>query len=128
MSKEHPAILYIGSAGDGEALREAAALQGWHVFLPATLHAALGMYMVYMPDACVIDMTANPVLVGEVYLHLRSVNAQPMILLAPSWTLEAGEPTLVLPASTPADALLEVLAELLGTAAHEPLVAFPAVL
>ena len=73
-------ILYVGELAAGEALATAAEANGHYVYLPHTTMQALGMYITYMPHVIVIDMeTANA---QEVYEHLRSVDAQPMVLLS----------------------------------------------
>jgi len=82
MSMEHPNILYVGDIERGRALYAAAGERDWYVYLPADMWEALTMYTFYFPDVIVIDAAARYTLAQEVYFHLRSVNAQPMLILA----------------------------------------------
>ncbi|MDL1900201.1 hypothetical protein FBR02_05475 [Anaerolineae bacterium CFX9] len=83
-------MLYVGDAEAGERIAQDAQAHGdWAYIAPETL-TALGMYITYMPNVTVIDAQAPHA--AEVYQHLRSIDAAPIILLtddqrAPSWAL-----------------------------------------
>jgi hypothetical protein len=79
MSKENPNVLYIGADEADGARLTMAAPHTWSIHLPTKLMQALGMYIWYVPDVTVIDMCA-PYAV-DVYQHLRTVDADPIILL-----------------------------------------------
>jgi hypothetical protein len=72
-------ILYIGEREAGLALSDAIQQRGGFVYLPENLMQALGMYVTYFPHITVIDM--QTAWAQEVYAHLRSVDAQPLVLL-----------------------------------------------
>lgn len=72
-------ILYIGEREAGEALAARVEQDGGFVYLPESLMQALGMYITYFPDMVVIDMSLS--YAQEAYDHLRSVDAEPIILL-----------------------------------------------
>lgn len=86
MSTEHPNILYIGDIERGHALEIAAETHGSYVHLAEDVMDALGMYVVYLPDVIIIDAVHRYTLAQEVYMHLRSVDAKPMLVLANSET------------------------------------------
>lgn len=83
-------MLYVGDAESGERFAQDAQAHGdWAYVAPETL-TALGMYITYMPSVTVID-THEPH-AAEVYNHLRSIDAGPMVLLsddqrAPAWAI-----------------------------------------
>jgi DNA-binding response OmpR family regulator len=81
MSFEHPNILYIGDGEQGGALAQAVESLGWQVFTPATTLDALATYITLVPDIIMIDRVARPVFATEVYHHLRSIEARPLLLL-----------------------------------------------
>lgn len=81
MSVQHPNILYVGDSEAGHALAKTIAPLGWFIFVPEDTLAALAMYVTYAPDIAVIDAAARPVFAAEVYHHLRSVEARPLLVL-----------------------------------------------
>lgn len=87
MSLQHPLILYVGDAQAGQALQDAVQNAGWWVYQPTETLEALGMYVTYMPDVVVINAATQPDFTGEVYEHLRSVDARPLLVLTddPAW-------------------------------------------
>lgn len=72
-------IMYVGEREDGEALAAQIDAQDGYVYLPENMMQALGMYITYFPDVIVIDMQLP--YAQEVYHHLLSVDAKPIILL-----------------------------------------------
>ena len=98
-------ILYIGKPEQGQALAAAASSQNSYVYLPASLMDALGMYITYFPDIVVIDMAVE--YAQEAFDHLRSVDAEPLVLIG-------GKPVrstsvYALPSNISTDALLRAL-------------------
>jgi DNA-binding response OmpR family regulator len=81
MSVKYPMILYVGEMAQGQALAQTVARQGWHVFAADDTLGALGLYITYVPDIIVIDAAARPLLATEVFHHLRSVEARPLLVL-----------------------------------------------
>jgi hypothetical protein len=69
--------LYIGS--DASKVSDALRAEGGWVYHADTLMKALGMYISYMPQVIIIDACAP--YAEEAYMHLRSVDAHPIILL-----------------------------------------------
>ncbi|MBZ0296051.1 MAG: hypothetical protein K8L99_26055 [Anaerolineae bacterium] len=82
MSFQHPNILYVGGQDTGRAFAQAVKKANWWVHLPTETLEALGMYITYMPDIIVIDLTEQPELTQSVYEHLQSIEASPMLVLA----------------------------------------------
>lgn len=79
MTLQEMLILYVGESDDGEAVRAAAALAGGCVHLPDHMLQALGMYITYLPNVIIIDSAVS--YGDEVLMHLRSVDARPILLL-----------------------------------------------
>jgi hypothetical protein len=84
-------VLYIGDVERGRAFTAAAERGGWHVFLPADLLEALGMYLFYYPQVIIIDSLNQPLLAAQAYQHLRSVQAAPIIRLTDAPGAQADE-------------------------------------
>jgi hypothetical protein len=72
-------ILYIGEREAGQALSDVIQRLGGFVYTPENLMQALGMYITYFPHVTVIDM--QTAWAKDVYDHLRSVDAAPLLLL-----------------------------------------------
>lgn len=101
-------ILYIGEREAGEALAARAEAESGYVYLPDSLMQALGMYITYFPDVVVIDMSL--LYAQEVYDHLRSVDAEPIILLTDEYVRSMS--VITLPRGSSAEALLEAIERL----------------
>ena len=80
MSQEYPNVLYVGDYERGQVLQAKA--RGWHVYLPQDTLEALAMHVFYCPDITVIDTVARCHTGTEVYFHLRSAQARPLLILA----------------------------------------------
>lgn len=79
-TQEHaPYVLFVGETDTARALLNAMVPQGGYVYHPQSLMETLGMYITMMPRVIVIDTCAP--FASDVYLHLRSVDARPIILL-----------------------------------------------
>ncbi len=98
-------ILYIGNPEKGQALAAVAATQNSYVYLPETLMDALGIYIMFFPDVVVIDMSMD--FAQQAFDHLRSVDAQPLVLLTNERSREASVYTL--PPHISAEALVDAL-------------------
>ncbi|HLU10069.1 MAG TPA: hypothetical protein VK003_10420 [Oceanobacillus sp.] len=72
-------LMYVGKAEQGESLRAAAELDGGAVYLPEHMMQALGMYITYLPNVIVVDSAVS--YSEDVIMHLRSVDARPILLL-----------------------------------------------
>lgn len=81
MSYQHPMILFVGSPEQGTELLNAVEPMGWWVYQPETANDALGMYVGFLPDVVVMDASVTPEAAEEVYFHLASIEADPMIVL-----------------------------------------------
>jgi DNA-binding NtrC family response regulator len=124
MSVQHPNILYVGDTERGRALQAAAEARGSSVFLAEDMMDALGMYIVYFPDVVVIDAVYRYTLAQEVYMHLRSVDAKPIIVLADennSSAWQAAEPAVrVLPYTIDRSLLLSTAYDLVKRFVTQP--------
>ncbi len=68
-------ILYIGNDADQLPF-------DGHLLVPEDVMEALGMYITLYPEVIVLDMVHAPDFAWEVYHHLRSVDADPMVIIA----------------------------------------------
>ncbi len=99
-------VLFIGQAEKGEALAAQVETLGGYVYRPQALLEALGMYITYMPQVVVLDLTES--YAQEAFQHLRSVDARPLVLLTYRPAREPGVYTL--PPHISAEALADALA------------------
>lgn len=111
MSKEHPLIVYVGDAEIGQDLSKAAEARGWHVFITQDAFEALAITTVYYPDIAILDVEQEAG--REARFHLGSLDSIPMLLLG---TVSSSGSD-ILPSRTPAETLLDFIAEIL----REPL-------
>lgn len=118
MVKEPLAILYVGNTERGQALRATVEPYGWHIYETTELLRALGMYIMGYPDVVIIEAVPGSSLAEEVYFHLRSVNAEPLLILADEarqeqWQGPATSTIRVLPRTLNNEELLAVIWELI---------------
>ena len=104
-------ILYIGTPEKGQALAAQVEARGGYAYLPDNLMQALGMYITYMPQLVVIDMAVD--YAQQAYDHLRSVDAEPLVLLANQ--RQRSTSIYSLPPHISADALVDALERI-----HQP--------
>ncbi len=81
MSDQHPMILFVGHQEQGAQLLEAVEPLGWWVYQPQNANEALGMYVSYLPDVILMNADSAPDITEEVYYHLASILAEPMIVI-----------------------------------------------
>jgi CheY-like chemotaxis protein len=118
MTTQYPNILYIGDVERGRALLAAVERSGeGFVYLPADVMEALGMYVFYFPDVVVIDAINQPLAALEVYHHLRTVGAAPIILLTLDDRSDSGDGVYRLPPLVSHDELLSAIRYIVQT--HE---------
>lgn len=91
MTKTNPNILYVGDRETGRELREQVEPRGWWVELADERDEALGVYVTCLPDAVVLDAAFDAQLASDVYHHLRSIEAGPLLVLTedPCWDYRA---------------------------------------
>ncbi|MCC6804065.1 MAG: hypothetical protein IT319_14380 [Anaerolineae bacterium] len=102
-------ILYVGEREAGEALAARVEQDGGFVYLPESLMQVLGMYITYFPEVIVIDMSLS--YADEIYRHLRSVDAAPIILLTDEHIRSTS--VFALPRASSAEAVVEMLERVL---------------
>ncbi len=115
MSQAHPNVLYIGDYTRGQALQARAA--GWHIYQPDDTLDALAMHVFYCPDIAVIDTVAKCHTGTEVYFHLRSAQARPLLILAREdhlrrWAVPDDSTVRVLPAALGDEQLIAAIEDL----------------
>ena len=76
-------ILYVGRPEAGRALAALAEQRNDYVYLPENLMQTLGMYISYFPQVVIIDMSIE--YAQEVFEHLQSVDARPIVLLTENY-------------------------------------------
>jgi hypothetical protein len=74
-----PFALFIGDTLTADTLRREIEAGGGVMYHPQSLMEALGCYITYLPNVIIIDMCAP--FAAEAYMHLRSVDAHPILLL-----------------------------------------------
>lgn len=117
MSQERPNILYVGGFERGQTLQAKVESQGWHLYLPKDILEALAMHVFYCPDITVIDTAARCRTGTEVYFHLRSANARPLLILAHEnqldrWAVPSESTVRVLPHTLSDDELIAEINDL----------------
>lgn len=115
MSEAQLNILYVGAYERGQVLQAKA--EGWHVYLPQDTLEALAMHVFYYPDITVIDTVAKCRMGTEVYFHLRSVQARPLLILAREdhlkrWAAPDDSTVRVLPHTLTDEALIAAIEDL----------------
>jgi len=111
MSAEVLEILYVGNAVAGEAFKECFEPFGWNVYVPANRVEALGMFIICVPHLVILDTLKDPALAQDVYNHIRTVDATPVIIVG---TIDeiADEATRTVPACTPLSTMAFLAREL----------------
>ncbi len=123
--KNNPIIIYVGDPRGAEALRGAVEARGWHLLLAREMLEALAMYAFYFPDLYVLEDSLGSTVAREVAYHLRSVGAEPLLILSdepgnPEWDAAPGAAMRTLPRDIDPTRLLAEMAALL---AGEPVAA-----
>ena len=81
MSQDTPIILYIGDSETGQWFDLMLAPWQGYVYVRNELLSALGVYISYEPDLVILDARIMPKLAQNAYTHLRSVNAEHILIL-----------------------------------------------
>lgn len=115
MSQARPNVLYVGDYERGQILQSKA--NDWHIYLPQYALEALAMHVFYYPDITVIDTVAKCQTGTEVYFHLRSAQARPLLVLAREdhlkrWAVPDDSTVRVLPATLRDEQLIAAIEEL----------------
>lgn len=116
MSAQHPFILFVGNPGRGEDLLTTVEPLGWWVYTPEDDLEALGMYITFAPDVVVLDAEAAPEIAANVYHHLSSVHAAPLLVLTSdaNWNASASDDIYLLPPGIGREALAARIAAVVG--------------
>jgi hypothetical protein len=117
MSQERPNILYVGGFERGQVLQAKVHERGWYLYLPLETLEALAIHVFYYPDITVIDTVARCRMGTEVYFHLRSAQARPLLILAHEdhlkrWGVPDDSTVRVLPHTLRDDDLIAVIEDL----------------
>jgi hypothetical protein len=117
MSQEHPNILYVGGFERGQVLQAKVRARGWYLYLPLETLEALAMHVFYYPDITVIDTAARCRIGTEVYFHLRSAQARPLLILAHEkqlnrWAVPSDSTVRILPHTLGDEELITVIEDL----------------
>lgn len=81
MSQEMPIVLYVGDSETEKWLAASLEPFGGYIYRADQLLQLLGMYVNYSPDVVVLDAKVAPDLAREVYFHLRTIEAEPILIL-----------------------------------------------
>lgn len=88
MSQERLVIVYVGDAETEAWL--AANVGADCVYRAEALLQALGMVVTYMPELVILDARVMPDVARQVYYHLQTIDAEPILVLdhsAEGWDL-----------------------------------------
>jgi hypothetical protein len=102
VQRDHPRVLFVGSLERAKQLKTDNLHQALKLWTASEVMAALGYYALYMPDLVVIEDIGDTRFADEVYVHLASVGAKPLVVLAAPlrrrlWEELAAPTTFVLP-------------------------------
>jgi len=117
-------ILYIGASGQADALREHSTADGWEVFHPKEVLEALGMYITYLPDVVIIEDSTENTFSYEIFMHLRSIKAENMLILTDhptTWELPANTQIRTLPQPSSIQDIIEAVHQATSAPHHHPL-------
>jgi len=81
MSQQRLVVLYVGDADTEQWLASCVEPYEGNIYRADALLQVLGMYVSYMPDVVVLDARMAPDLAREVYFHLRTIDAEPLLIL-----------------------------------------------
>ena len=81
MSQQRLVVLCVGNTHTEQWLTSTVEPYGGYVYRADELLQALGMYVTYTPDIVVLDAMAEPDLAQKVYSHLRTIEAEPILIL-----------------------------------------------
>jgi hypothetical protein len=81
MSQQRLVVLYVGDAETEQWLSSCVEPYEGNVYRADALLQVLGMYISYMPDVVVLDARMAPDLARKVYFHLRTIDAEPILIL-----------------------------------------------
>ena len=81
MSEKLLQVMYVGGADSVSALQETVDTSVWTIFHPQELLESLGMYVTYFPDVVIIEDDIRNEIAYEVYMHLRSIEAENLLIL-----------------------------------------------
>lgn len=117
-TNENILVLYVGGSVRAAALQAATDHRGWYVRHAEDTMMALGIYIVEKPHIVVLeDHPAFP-FVADVYMHLRSVAAAPLILLTDepdTWARPADQSVYHLPTAVTGDSLAYAMTHITDT-------------
>lgn len=74
-------IVFVGDAGQGKRLEKAVESFGWRISIVTEMMPALAEYVFYVPDLVILGDFPESDLARSVYLHLRSIDARPILAL-----------------------------------------------
>ena len=81
MTKEHPYILFVGGEARGRQIQAQAGRWDWPVHITSETMDALAAYIFFYPDVVVLDAGSDPETAREVFRHLDSIGAGPLLIL-----------------------------------------------
>jgi len=81
MSFDRPLILHVGSPATATSLQRLIAPYNGYVYEAFDLLEALAKYVSYSPDVVVLDAQWDSYLAERTYIHLESVEAEPILIL-----------------------------------------------
>src|SRR5215468_11094189 len=81
MSNERLVVVYVGDADTEQCLATSLEPHEGYVYRADELLSVLGMVVSYMPDLVVLDARTAPMLARQVYYHLRTIDAEPILIL-----------------------------------------------
>jgi len=80
MSQERLVVLCVGDAETERWITTSIEPYGGIVYRANELLEALGIYVTYAPDIVVLDSRTAPDLTQQMYSHLRTIDAEPILI------------------------------------------------
>lgn len=111
MSTQNPMVVFSGSEARAADLQAYAADNGWLVLYEPDMLQTLGQVVFFFPNIVIIE-DDNEDLAQTVYMHLRSINTDPILILsdhAEDWDIPFGVNALVLPRATHINEIAETV-------------------
>jgi len=80
MLHERLVVLCVGNEETEQWIASSIEPYGGNVYRATELFEALGIYVTYAPDIVVLDSTTAPDLAQQMYSHLRTIDAEPILI------------------------------------------------
>lgn len=119
--KQSPVIVFVSSREHAAEFKQ---FSGYEVFAAPTMRDALAQTIFSYPDAIIIDAAYDMLVADDSYMHLRSIEHPPLIVLSDMslrWERHGGGQVVILPENTSHEDLVQAIEALHDAATALPL-------